>query len=1321
MRRAARTTAWTLGSVLALLALLAIAVLVVGNTTFGRTLIERGVASVSGGRVRLQGLTGTFPQALELGQLQLSDANGTWLTAQQLSLRWSPLALLRWHVQLDALRIASLDIERRPVSQPTKSTGSSRPPHADLRQLSIDRLELGPQLAGARVLLSVSGALHFRSLTEATVQVRARRSDGQGEYRLSARLAAQRMDANLSLQEPASGPLENLLGYPGLGPLSVEATVGGPRNAERLELNARAGGLVATASGTLDFDRESAALDYRVQAPAMTPRPGLSWQRISLAGRWDGQVRSAHATARLELSALEIPGGAGAGQVEATMTASDGMLSLKGQAAGLTLPGRASQLLAKSPVQFEGAMQLQSAQRPLQLEARHPLFTLQAHAVTAGAPQLTFALRLPDLTPLAALGGEKIAGRAEATGTVRQEATATHLQLQVDGALARAPTAVAALIGGVSRIQLAAELTPRSLVLERLRLSTSNLSVTASGTADRGSTPDAPLIRSMHARYAGSIADVSALSASVTGSVSAQGSVDGPPTALGATARLTSSLSVRGARRESLKASITARGLPALASAELEADGRFDGAPLQLAATLERVAGDAFHVTVQRAAWKSARLDGDLITGASPVPGRGMLRLRIGRLADLESLTGTSLGGSLEADLELQGRRGRTYARARLQAQDLLVAAVPASVLLTAEGPTEALALHLSARSGDVRGKPASLESALHLDLDHRTVALEQAQLHYQGQTLRLLDPARVSYADGLSVSKLQLRMHNAILTLEGRFSPALDLRASLHHVDAGLVNAFLPDTLAEGTLDAEAHLQGQPSAPSGTVSANAAGVRFANAGARDLHGLDVHASGRLAAGSVRLDAQLTAGASSRLVLAGSAPLGAGGAAMDLKLTGALDAALANPLLEASGRRAGGTFAVNIDVKGSASSPDVSGTVDLRHGELRDYVQGVHLSEISAHLVGEHGALRIASCTARAAPGELTVTGTLGVMQPKVPLDLEVVAKNAQPITSNLLTARLDADLKLTGTLSERVQVAGSLDLHRAVIGIPNSLPPDVAVLDVRRPGQAPPAPAEHKLVIALDLRMHAPREVLVQGRGLNAELGGDLHLTGTTEQPRVSGGFEMVRGTFALASSTLTFTRGEVTFNGAGLKGRIDPTLDFTAQSTVADATATLHITGLADAPQFELSSSPPLPQDEILARLLFGESAAQLTALQLAEIGAALASLGGVGGGGTNPLVKVQKALGLDRLSVGSASGSNGSAQNSGTSVEAGRYVSSRVFVGAKQSTTGFSQVEVDVDLSKHLKLQTRLGNGSATTQGTTPENDPGSSVGLTYQFEY
>ena len=316
--------------------------------------------------------------------------------------------------------------------------------------------------------------------------------------------------------------------------------------------------------------------------------------------------------------------------------------------------------------------------------------------------------------------------------------------------------------------------------------------------------------------------------------------------------------------------------------------------------------------------------------------------------------------------------------------------------------------------------------------------------------------------------------------------------------------------------------------------------------------------------------------------------------------------------------------------------------------------------------------------------------GQIGVLQPKLPLTLQLTAKKAQPIASDILTATFDADLKVAGMLRERIDLTGTINVNRAVIGIPNAMPSEVAVLDVRRPGQAPPPPPERTLVIGLDLKLHAPREILVQGRGLNAELGGDLHITGTTAAPTVSGGFEMVRGTFTLASTKLKFTTGKVSFNGAGLSGKIDPTLDFTAETVVTDAKAKLHVGGLADSPQFELSSEPSLPQDEILARLLFGESASQLTALQIAQIGAALASLSGVGGSGPNPLARVQKSLGLDVLSVGSTGSSTGTgAQSSGTTVEAGRYVSSRVFVAAKQSTTGFSQVEADVDLSKHLKL--------------------------------
>jgi translocation and assembly module TamB len=530
-----------------------------------------------------------------------------------------------------------------------------------------------------------------------------------------------------------------------------------------------------------------------------------------------------------------------------------------------------------------------------------------------------------------------------------------------------------------------------------------------------------------------------------------------------------------------------------------------------------------------------------------------------------------------------------------------------------------------------------------------------------------------------------------------------------------------VPDVLGRGTLELDARLKGTSSAPSGLVTLTGTGLRAASRAARDLPALDVHATTRLTGDTAQLDAHASAGRASELTLTGNAPLKADGT-LDLKLNGKLDLGLVNSLLEARGERAAGALAVNATVRGAPQSPEVGGTLDLTNGDLRDYVQGAHLSGITARLVASQGNLKIESLTAHAGPGQLSMTGTIRVLEPKLPLTLRLTAKNANPITSDILNLNFNADLKAEGSLRERVDLSGTIDLNRTVIGIPNALPPEVAVLDVRRSGQAPPPPPERKLVIGLDLKLHAPRDILVQGRGLNAELGGDLHIGGTTANPSVSGGFEMIRGTFSLASTQLKFTSGRVSFSGAGLKGKIDPSLDFTAQTTVSDATTTLHITGLADSPKFELSSSPPLPQDEILARLLFGESASQLTVLQVAQIGAALASLSGVGGSGPNPLARVQKTLGLDRLSVSGGSGTGApGAQSSGTTVEAGRYVSNRVFVGAKESTTGFSQVEVDVDLSKHLKLQTRVGNGTATTQGITPENDPGSSLGVVYQFEY
>ena len=582
------------------------------------------------------------------------------------------------------------------------------------------------------------------------------------------------------------------------------------------------------------------------------------------------------------------------------------------------------------------------------------------------------------------------------------------------------------------------------------------------------------------------------------------------------------------------------------------------------------------------------------------------------------------------------------------------------------------------------------------------------------------MSPTKLSFASGFSIEGLKIGAQEAVVQIDGAVAPEVNLRASLDQLKPDLVNAFVPGLLASGLFKANAEVHGSFAAPTGNVTLDATGVRAANDAARGLPGTDLHASAQLKGNSADVEARLSAGKASELNLTGQAPLAADGK-YDLKLAGKLDMGLLNPLLEARGRHVTGEVAIDTTVTGAVADPEIGGTVRLAKGSLRDYAQGVNLSDITGELSGSKGLLRIEKLTARAAPGNVSVEGTIGVLQPKIPIDLKITAKDAQPIANNILTANLDADMTVKGTAREELEVAGNIQINRANVEIPSGLPPNVAVLDVRRPGAAKAPPPEKPLIIKLNVTVDAPRQILVKGRGLDAELGGQLRVRGNTDSPNVGGGFELQRGFFTLASSKLTFSSGRVTFSGAGLKNKIDPNLDFVASSQVLDVTATVRITGLADSPKIELSSVPDLPQDEILARLLFGQPASTLTALQVVQIGAALASLSG--GGGLNPVAKIQKALGLDRLSIGSetTTTATGAQQTSGAQIEAGRYVSSRVFVAVKESTTGASQLAVDVDLTKHLKLQTKLGNGNTSAQGTTPENDPGSSVGLAYQFEY
>jgi translocation and assembly module TamB len=1353
MARRYRILAAAAAVLLGLPVLLCAALMVIGNTDAGRRLIERTTERLTGGEVLLQGLAGRFPDQLSLSHLRLKDPQGPWLTVDDLRLDWSPLPLLRRHARIALLQAARVAVQRAPAYPPRLPPRPSSElwlHRLRVDRLDVQRLELGAPLVGNAVALRLQGSARISSWQQAAGQLTAQRLDDvPATYRVLAHIDAARVQAQLDLEEDANGPLTHLMQLPALGALSVHLRLDGPRDAVAAQLSAQGGALQASALGTVNLNTRAAVMQLTLEAPAMSPRPDLSWHRLSLHGSWSGTLAAPSTSAQLELAGV-VAGPVQLDALKADLTGAGDALALDASVAGLVLPSPVLRLLSDAPLELHAKLKLADATRPLDFTLLHPLFSARGRWDTNGAATLSAVLK--DIEPLAQLAGVNLQGRGALEATLQTSAQTRRIELTGGLDIAGGDAPLVALLAPRAKLSAALVLRDGSFEIERSQLEAAKLQASLHGRDALGT---------LDLDFKFALPDLAALVPALAGALSGQGQLQGVAPQLTLAADVEGRLSAHGAPPGPLRLSLRARDLPQRPNGRIDLSGTLDAAPMQLTASVERNADGTLSARIERGDWKSARIAGGLRIDTGGLQPQGRLELHFAHLEDLDRLLGQPIQGSLDASALFDRAGGHSSAHVKLDAHDVGTPAQQVQLLeLRGEiaDPTvrPVLALQLAAqavRSGaltkltaDLNGPLARLKvqalasvqtggaSALQLDtsvtlnLERRAMTLTALQLDYGEQSLRLLAPASISFGDGIVLGSLRLGAADTVLQGAGRLTPALNLKASLRNFTPGLLRVVWPELKAEGHADADAELTGTLAKPLGSLFVHASGLRANNGAARGLPPTDLDASAQLGEQTVQVELQIHAGDGLQLQAKGQVPLNRD-AAIALKVSGSFNLNVLNPIIEASGQRVLGQAKIDAELAGTLAAPQARGTLLLTGGDLQDYPRGTHLSNVSANFAADGEQLQLKQFTAHAGNGTITASGTLGLGGGDLPVALQLTARGARPFASDLLTATIDMDLKVSGGLRSQLDAAGSVQIDRADIHIPNALPSDVAVLNVVRRGQKPaPVSTSSSTVVALDFTVSAPRAVFVRGHGLDAEVGGQLRIGGTSADPGISGGFDLRNGTVNLAGATLTFSSGRVGFNGSGVKKKIDPTLDFTATNTSGGVTATLNVGGYADAPTITLSSSPEMPQDEILSRLLFGVSVTQLSALQLAQIGAALATMGGIGGGGHfNPINAVQRKLGLDRLAIGGGSSNNGAVTggagetSNAATIEAGRYVSRRIYIGGKQSTNGSTQAQVQVDLTKSLKLQTTLGTGGGTVQGATPQNDPGSSVGITYGFEY
>lgn len=912
---------------------------------------------------------------------------------------------------------------------------------------------------------------------------------------------------------------------------------------------------------------------------------------------------------------------------------------------------------------------------------------------------------------------------ARISGEIKRPDFSLALALDVDAAASAMPAAARGALG--ERVALSGNIKRDAsgvLTVDGLKLASGGLD--ADGTATLSG-------ETLEASVKGALADVGRLAEGATGTVSFS---------LGATGRRDTpdlSLSVQSQRIEAAGRAITDLALTASAvadmanpAAQVSLKGNVAGQPLTGSAELKTTEGRR-EVKGLSILLGQNRITGDLVLDDQFVP-EGAIAFTVPDVGPLAALAFEEATGDINGTVRFNRANGvpeivldartASLSRAELVAKGVAVAATVSNYLAapTISGKVQAASVSSGAtvigdvdvtltRDGDwtgfsggasVNAMPARAAGRVRIADGVTTVELASGEATVNGMKVGIAKATTVVVKDGQAVlDKLPLAISGGNVIVSGTAGQTLALDIQLASLPAAAANTFSPGLNATGTISGTARVSGPASKPEIGYSARWTNAGTAQTAAAGLGAMTVNSDGTFSGN--RLEFQADVGDASGLAIRGGGTVGtAGTPTLSLDFTGRVPFAFLTRQLAAQGISLTGAADVNVQVRGPATAPMISGTVRTSGARLVDAASGIAINDIAADVSLGSGVATLRSLTGKLSTGgTLSGSGTVGIDPASgFPADLAMRIVDGRYTDGRIVTTTMNGDLTIKGPLVGTSVIGGTINLGRTVITIPERLPGSLSSLNVRHKNAPKAVIAQQQAIqpktassgsggggLSLDLQVNAPQQIFVQGRGLDAELGGSLRLTGLAVAPQAVGEFTMRRGRLQIVGRRLTFTRGTLGFGGS-----LIPNLDLAADSTVDTTTVTVQVTGPATDPKFVFTSSPALPEDEVLARLIFGRSMSNLSPLQIAQLAEAAAQLAGLSGP-TSLLDNLRNSIGVDDLDITTDAEGN-------TAVSAGKYLNDRTYLTLqKGDRAGSGKATIDLDVGRGVKLR-----GSASEDG-------------------
>ncbi|OLP42820.1 translocation/assembly module TamB domain-containing protein [Rhizobium oryziradicis] len=1364
--------------------LLAIALTLVGTTQFGTRFVSDLVASLVSKPnriVAIDNVSGLLDGHLRAGRITVSDANGTYAQVKDLSIDWSPLALLSKRFAASNIEAASVSVTREPLptteeapASTSTQSGFSLPLGIKIDQVSLPEIRLGSALLGHEQVLALSGNVDANQDT-IDGNINLNRAD-QPDAALRARLAyapnENRLDINALLREPKGGVLVKLLQLEDSPALDITLIGGGP-------LNDWKGTLQAALDGTprleVDATHRADAAGQRVTVIGSGAFDSLL--PPNFRGLFAGKTQIDIAAHRAQDGAITVERGKidtnslflnthgtyavkGNNTLTATLTAKNGTipfnwplaqgrLSAQITTMALSLTGAAEAAKVTAKAEVKSLSVPQGTFGNVALDATSDAFNL-----TTGTGTLDSVLRIGQ----AQLSDENLARAIQAPLTIKAPIAITQQQIsaapvtvespgiggtmdasyalaqqQADArfTLFAAPSALPAQFA--SKLKDMVKLTGEASYSPSNGITVPSFSINSNLLTAKGSISLAAQVLAI--QISGTLKDLAAVQANTSGKAEFDLNAKGPLDDLKADANITiasAKLAGRNLSDFSMQANATlAKDAPA---ATLSAKGKLDGKPVD--ASLKLTSKDGTTAMPDMVLTVGANhLQGAMTFSKAFLP-TGKLDFTFPDLGLLAALGGQTASGDLNGTITLAESSGKISANIAAKGSTLRTGSVTvnAPVVALSSSDLQSLALEGSIKAARIDAGSALLESpALQLsrngnrtdvDLSGRydnaplsgkttitqdggrlAIALQSFAAAPRGIAVTLAKPAAITVQNGdVTIDTLAIKAGSGMLTLKGRAGDTLDLAGEIKALPASLANGFKANLDASGTISGTINASGKGSDPKVTYDLRWNDGTVAALKAAGLPPVTVSAAGTYAANRVSVQSTVTGGGlnvkgGGTLDLNGSRPL-------DMQFNGSLPLSAVQGLATKQGLVTEGTVLADIRVGGTIAAPSITGNITSKGVRLIDIKRNIALEGVTVDIALTGDQARINTLSGKiSAGGTLTVTGTVDLKSADLPTDLSVKLDRAVYVDGSLVTSTVNGTLGLKGPLLASPTLSGRLTLDKTSIIIPSKLPSSIAQLNIKH--RHAPADVKRQLAIlqtddpssnkdstiALDLIISAPSQIFVRGRGIDAELNGDVTIRGTAANPIVSGGFTLRRGRILILTKRLDFSSGQITFGGG-----LVPVINFVATTTSGSTTLNSTISGVATDPDIDFSSSPSLPQDEILAQLIFGQSLSKLSPLQIAQLADAVSQL--AGGRSTSLFNSLRGAVGVDDLDI--STDAKGNAQ-----VGAGKYLNDKTYLEFQQSTEG-SKAIINLDVGRGFKLKGSAGSGGSSGGGIFYEKE-------------